>query len=98
MSKFFEDTMQGLLELVEIEKGENPYPRTKEDEAFTNQLAKEIEFEEMYAAIVAKIGFDPKEYIPELKPYECDHFKSPFEVLTVEELEFLLRNKCFPQK
>ncbi len=27
------------------EKGENPYPWTKEDEDFTNQLAREIESE-----------------------------------------------------
>ena len=49
----------------------------------------------MYNVIVAKLGFDPKDYSLKYKGYECDTFESPFEVLTVEELEFLLQSDCF---
>lgn len=39
-------------------------------------------FNNMYDPIVAKLGFDPKNYVPELNTYKCDNFESPYDVFT----------------
>ena len=51
--------------------------------------------DEMYKSIVSKLGFEPKDYTPDLKDYECDNFESPFDILSLDELRFLLQNDCF---
>ena len=50
---------------------------------------------ELYKGIVAKLGCEPKDYKFDFSGYEDDSKENPFDVLTIEELDFLRDNKCF---
>lgn len=50
---------------------------------------------EMYKGIVRKLGFEPKDYVPDFGTSEDDREKdNPFKHLTYEENDFLLKNEC----
>lgn len=49
----------------------------------------------LYNDIVKKLGFEPKDYVFNQSHTENDQNKSPFSVLTLEELRFLQENKFF---
>ena len=44
-------------------------------------------------AIVDKIGFDPRDFNPQLSDTEDDRVVSPFRVLTGEELDYLIKSR-----
>ena len=48
-----------------------------------------------YSQIVRKLGFEPKNYIPDLSDTENDNYVNPFSVLSIEELHFLQNNNYF---
>lgn len=49
----------------------------------------------VYNTIVKKLGFEPKEYSPELCHTENDNFENPFNILSLEELKYLQKNNLF---
>lgn len=49
----------------------------------------------LYNLIVEKLGFEPKDYSPELCHTENDNIENPFNVLTLEELKYLQNNDYF---
>ena len=51
--------------------------------------------DKMYSEIVKKLGFEPKEYKPQLDHTENDQFESPFSILSLEELRYLQKNNFF---
>ena len=54
--------------------------------------------DEKLQAIVDKIGFDPRDYNPQLSGTENDRYESPFQVLTDEELNYLIDSKFLHTK
>ena len=50
---------------------------------------------EIYKNIVKKLGCDPKDVVLHFEANEDDSTENPFDVLTIEELDFLRDNKCF---
>ena len=54
--------------------------------------------EKEYKRICEKLGFEPREYkFPDFDT-EDDSWESPFEVLTVEEIDYLYKNGYLNQK
>ena len=49
----------------------------------------------IYASIVRKLGFDPKDYKQEHLGTECDDRISPFSKLNIDEIQYLLDNKIY---
>ncbi len=50
-----------------------------------------------YMEIVEKLGFEPKDYIPQLLHTENDNFENPFDVLSYDELMYLQQNNYFKE-
>ena len=49
----------------------------------------------IYNTIINKLGFEPKEYSPQLCHTENDNTTNPFDVLSLEELTYLQKNNLF---
>ena len=89
------------------EDGENPFPRTKEDDDFDQMMIEKYNLvlreeegqrnSEMLQQITNKLGFNIRSYnlLDKNEAHERDNIPNPFDKLSLEELLFLREHNYF---